>query len=164
MVSQNLSGRIQAEDRRLRTENLLTLSVGHLSGRNPIFKGILDLKNEWTEEMKMQIRAEFQPGGGGKIPWRTGSMSGSFHRTLNNSPEGRIWLGCGNNKYAGFVDAMVPPINWTNKSSVYQWFQKAFRFMQGIIMPTLRRVIRKVGLAGMMQKSVSTITTAVEPV
>jgi hypothetical protein len=164
MVSQNLSGRITTEVRRIRTEELLVLRSGVLTGRKAIDTGILDLKHQWTTEMKMQIRARFPRGTGGPIPYRTGSMSGSFHRTLDHSPEGRIWLGVGNNKYAGFVNDFVPPIHWTNPASIYQWFTKAFRFMESIILQTLRRVIRAVGLAPMLGQSPGALATKVKPI
>lgn len=165
-MSQKLSGRISTEVRRLRTENLIALKSGWFYGVKSIQGAVLDLKHEWTQEMKMQIRAYMPPGTGGgglQIPYRTGRMSNAFHRTLNNSPEGRIWLGAGTTPYAGFVDAFTPPIHWTTPGSVYQWFRKVFKFMEGIIMPTLKRVIRKIGLAQTMNQSVSTLSSAVEP-
>jgi hypothetical protein len=81
-----------------------------------------------------------------RIPYRTGNLYGAIWARLMSSPPGKVDIGAPGVAYAGYVNDMDPPKHWTNVQSVYHWFEYLMKKAEGFWMPTIREIMRQVGL------------------
>ena len=77
------------------------------------------------------------------VPKKTGDLLEAVTSTLEGSPAGSIGIGAPGIDYAGYVNEMMPKIEWTNKNSVYQWFEKLLGQAEKIANTILNQVIRE---------------------
>lgn len=67
---------------------------------------------------------------------------------LQSSTDEVIRLGAPDVDYAGYVNSMNPPIHWTKKGSVYEWFTKLSGKAEKRLPVHLRAALSQLGLAG----------------
>jgi hypothetical protein len=77
------------------------------------------------------------------VPKKNGDLLSAITTTLEGSPAGTIAIGAPGIDYAGYVNEMMPKIEWTNKNSVYQWFEKLLGQAEKIANTILNQVIRE---------------------
>jgi hypothetical protein len=80
------------------------------------------------------------------MPYRTGRLHDAVVALIESSSTRRLRLGGGGIYYAGYVDAMNPPINWTNPDTVYHWYEKMTKHAEVIVPRVIRAAIKQVGL------------------
>ncbi len=138
----------------------IQLSSGSVHGTQAIKEAFWKVKRDWTAQMVAKIEAKFPNT---KIPYRTGRMFLQFISTLRSSLQraGTLKLGAPGVPYAGHVNNMEPPINWTGGGNRYHWFEKVLSYYDQIKIPTLREVIKASGLALAAGQSISSLATAI---
>jgi hypothetical protein len=152
MVSQNLFGGV--------TKELIKLQSGNVTGAPGIQTALGQTKLIWSQLLVDAVDQQFTED---NVPYRTGTMYNHFKDRLHNYTAGQVHLGAPWSRYAGFVDAMEPPINWTRGGNRYHWFQRVVKFVEGLKTKLLRKAIRMAGLSASAGRSVGDLTEALKP-
>ncbi len=135
------------------TTEFLKLRMGGIRGGQAIIDAKDRLKLLWTLAMLAKIQPLLV-----RMPYRTGNMYSAILGRLMSSPAGKVDIGAPGIPYAGYVNEMRPPINWTrtvNANPTYQWFEWLLKQGEKFAMPTLREKIREVGLEKLTGMSVN---------
>ena|SRR5271157_503290 len=95
---------------------------------------LTDVLNDYIDQMSEWIDMN--------IPFRTGALHDAVRNLIAQSTKGVLLLGGAGVTYAGYVNAMNPPIHWTYPGSVYHWFEKALQYRDQILPRIVRKAIQ----------------------